>query len=528
MTACGRTAGTDGPAGEAAAPRGGASPRGPDPDVTALQRLGDLCFPPAAAVPADRDAPAPGGPAAPVPGLERWRAETAALHLLDPGPRLERALDHAEAAFRALWTAHARTFTDPLPVSPPLGTPPRLPVGRPSAHSYERNIECHVLEDRLAAQHAGRHTGPRGHDTAHVVYSSGMAALAGVLQGYQGLTRPTADRPLRLAVWGAYFETAVLLDLLADDCLRWTRAATQDALRAALARGDADVLLLEPVRYEWELEVLDLTALLRAWRERRGARPSLVVVDSTLVSPAWPMDALAAALCAPGVLLAEVRSGLKLDQRGLELGNLGVVSLYAPREDAVLPPVADIAAYLRKMRTVTGAGPALATLGLLSAPFVLDRAGAREHADAVFRNNALAARLLHDRGRGLFARIAHPSLSAHRALPWARAPFVVCHLREDRLDHHGLLLGVLRAEAARRGLPFVHGSSFGFRAHRFECVVPSLKEGRGLFKVAMGSRAGWGRTAVLRLLLEVAAHPDAASLRRAFPDADPVDLTDLE
>jgi hypothetical protein len=57
---------------------------------------------------------------------------------------------------------------------------------------------------------------------------------------------------------------------------------------------------------------------------------------------------------------------------------------------------------------------------------------------------------------------------------------------------------VLRAEARQRELPFVHGSSFGFRGHRFECIVPSLKEGRGLFKVAMGYRSGWGRTAVLQ------------------------------
>jgi len=512
------------PVSRAPEPQGGGAPSaaaapGPDPDVTALQRLADLCFPPGA-----DGTHAPHGTARTVPGLDRWREETAALHRLVPGPRLERALDDAESGFRALWTAHAHGFTDHLLKSPPLGTPVRLPAGRPSRHSYERNIECHALEDRLTAQD----TRLRAHEGAHVVYSSGMAAIAGVVQGYQGLTRPTADRPLRLTMWGAYYETAVLLDLIGDDCLRWSRAATQEELCATVTRGGADVLLLEPVRYDWELEALDLPALLRAWTERRGGRPGLVVVDSTLVSPAWPMERLVEEIGAPGVLLAEVRSGLKLDQRGLELGNLGVVSLYARRDDPSLPPARDLAAYLRKMRTVTGAGPALATLSLLSAPFVLDRASARDHARGVFRNNALAARLLDDQERGLFARIAHPSLSDHRALPWAQAPFVVCHLREDRLDHHGVLLGVLRDEARRRGLPLVHGSSFGFRAHRFECVIPSLREGRGLFKVAMGSRAGWGRTAVLELLLEVAAHPDTAALRRAFPGAEPVDLTDLE
>jgi hypothetical protein len=489
--------------------------------------LADACFPPEAAntsTDSGRDTDG-ADPSATVPGLDRWRTEIAALHPADPGPRLEHGLDRLESELRSLWMRHAHGFTDPLLKSPPLGTPMRLPVGRPSTHSYERNVECHVLEDRLAAQD----TRLPDHDTAHVVYSSGMAAIAGLLQSYQGLTRPTADHPLRLAMWGAYYETTVLLDLVEDDCLRWTRTSTQQELRAAVTSGGTDILLLEPVRYEWELEPLDLPALLRSWRERRQGRPGLVVVDSTLVSPAWPMERLVEELGgAPGLLLAEVRSGLKLDQRGLELGNLGVVSLYSRRDDPALPPTGDLATYLRKMRTVNGAGPSLDTLAVLSAPFVLDRASARDHARGVFRNNALAAGLLHEQDGGLFSRIAHPTLSRHRALPWAQAPFVVCHLRDDRLDDHGFLLGVLRAEARRRELPFVHGSSFGFRGHRFECIVPSLKEGRGLFKVAMGYRSGWGRTAVLQLLLEVAAHPDMAALRRAFPDAEPVDLNNLE
>ena len=483
-----------------------------DPEVAALLALADTLFPPAGD--GSREEP-----------VAQWRAGVAAL-AGHRGPEAEAALDRAEAGLRALWLRHAHGFTDPLYKSPPLGTPTALPFGRPSTHSYERNIECHALEDRLAAQDGGL---PR-HDAAHVVHSSGMAAIAGVLQGYRGLTRPTSDRPLNLLMWGAYYETGVLLDLLGDDGLRRRRAATQEELRAALAAGGVDVLLIEPVRYEWELEALDLPALLSAWRARPSGGPGLVVVDSTLVSPLWPMERFVEAVGDPGVLVVEVRSGLKLDQRGLELGNLGVASLYSRRDDPVLPPAGDLAAYLRKMRTVTGTGLSLEALSVLSAPFVLDRAAARDHARAVLRNNALAARLLADAaGEGrLFSRIAHPALSSGAGAPWAQAPFVVCHLREDRLDHHGLLLGVLRSEARRRGLPFSHGSSFGFRAHRFECIVPSLKEGRGLFKVAMGARAGWGRAAVLELLLEVAAHPDADSLRRAHPDAVPVDLTDLE
>ncbi|MBE3001059.1 hypothetical protein IDM40_20530 [Nocardiopsis sp. HNM0947] len=479
-------------------------------EAAALLGLADTLFPPAP----------DGRRAGPTRG---WR-ERVLASAGEQGPEAEEEMSRAEAELRAMWLRHAHGFTDPLYKSPPLGTPMALPFGRPSTHSYERNIECPSLEERLAAQD----TGLDHHEAAHVVYSSGMASIAGVLQCYRSLTRATADGPLNLVMWGAYYETGVLFDLVADDGLRCRRAESQEELRSSLLSGEVDVLFVEPVRYEWELEALDLPALMGAWRERRGGRPGMVVVDSTLVAPVWPMERFAEAVGDPGVLVVEVRSGLKLDQRGLELGNLGVASLYTRRSDPVLPPVADLAAYLRKMRTVVGSGLSLEALSVLSAPFVLDRAAARDHAVAVLRNNALTARLLADlSGPGrLFSRIAHPALDGGAA--WAQAPFVVCHLREDRLEHHGRLLGVLRSQACRRGLPFSHGSSFGFRAHRFECIVPSLKEGRGLFKVAMGARGGWGRSAVLELLMEVASHPDIDSLCRSDPDAVPVDLTDLE
>ena len=53
-----------------------------------------------------------------------------------------------------------------------------------------------------------------------------------------------------------------------------------------------------------------------------------------------PPERFVEAVGDPGVLVVEVRSGLKLDQRGLELGNLGVASLYSRRDDPVLPPAA--------------------------------------------------------------------------------------------------------------------------------------------------------------------------------------------
>ncbi len=454
-----------------------------------------------------------------------WRADVEAV-LADPDCESlagERQLDQLASQLRELWLACAHRSSDRHFRSPLLAVDiPRLPSGEPMSYSYERNIQAVALERRIT----GNITPPTGWQAGHVAYSNGMAAIANVLQTYLNMVRPTSADPLRLGMWGAYFETQVLLELLHGTAFQPRIIATQGELCEATRRGTVDVLFIEPVRYDWEMETLDLTALLGAWRQRESGRPSVLIVDNTLVSTTWPSERFLVALAThPPDMVIELRSGLKLDQQGFELANVGVVSVYTCGPAG--PPAGEIAALLRKMRTITGCGLSMDALAALDAPFALARSWTEQHTRAVLLNNAIAATML-DRRPRLFSRIVHPSLTEEARPPWAQGPFVVCHLAEDTLDNHGLLLAVVEFEAQRRGLCLSRGSSFGFRSHRFETIIPRLSERRGLFKIAMGSRAGPSRDGVIQLFTEVAGFPDVTALRAAYPDVVPVDLTDLE
>lgn len=146
------------------------------------------------------------------------------------------------------------------------------------------------------------------------------------------------------------------------------------------------------------------------------------------------------------------------------------------------------------------------------------------YSEAVFVNNAkLAQSICAD---GLFRKVVHPSLKSE--LPWANSPFVVFHLKEDTLENHGLLLSIISYEAQKRGVCFSLGSSFGFRGHRFEVIIPRISDQKGLFKVAMGAREGSSRDEVIRLLKEVGGHTTFAHLRKRYPDINPIDLSNLE
>lgn len=127
--------------------------------------------------------------------------------------------------------------------------------------------------------------------------------------------------------------------------------------------------------------------------------------------------------------------------------------------------------------------------------------------------------------RGIFKKIAHPSLISD--LAWAVSPFVVFHLHEDTLENHGFLLGVVSYEAKKSQISLAMGSSFGFRSHRFEVIIPNLSEGKGLFKVAMGYREGPSKEFIIKLFKRLSLYSDFSKLREDYPSIKPVNLLDL-
>lgn len=414
----------------------------------------------------------------------------------------ESALDELVTQLRRAWMATAHEYADITYRSPAADTPKVLPSHTTIAYSYERSLEDNPLDARLPAYRPV----PAGWSARHLLFSSGMAALSGVMQTLPAIVGSRSAAP-SMIVAAAYFETLDLVELGTHGCV--ARVVANDAaFIAACEAHPPDVAFVEPIVYDPWLRPFDVQEAAR--RLAALPAPPVLVIDSTLVGPSLPLTRILDE--APTLpLVVQASSGLKLDQAGLELANVGIVSLYAPSERSdELQAAAD---RMRLVRRLNGTSLTIDTVALLDLPFFLDPATFYEYCHAVFSHNAQLAQAV--RPGGCFETIAHPSLDA-RGLPWAQAPFVFFHLRQDDPALYTALERLVVDEAGVRGIVIERGGSFGFRGHRCEAIVLEGAARNGIFKVALGARAGPSLDGIIRLMSEIARYPTVAAARAGF------------
>jgi hypothetical protein len=420
-------------------------------------------------------------------------------------PDGEQRLDRLVSNLRRAWMATAHEHADLTYRSPLADEHKLLPSRTTIAYGYERSLEQNPLESRLPAYRPV----PSGWSARHLLFSSGMAALSGIMQTLPAILGSRRSRP-SLLVAAAYYETLDLVELGTHGCSARIVGDEASFAAACAARGP-DAAFIEPIVYDPWLRPFDVQRAAHILAELRD--PPVLVIDSTLVGPSLPLARiLDEARKLP--LVVQASSGLKLDQAGLELANVGIVSLYAPAgRQAELDAAAD---RLRLVRRLNGTALTIDTVALLDIPFFLDPATFYEYSTAVFAHNARLARAV--RAGGLFEAVAHPALDP-RGLPSAQAPFVFFHLRDDDPARYAELEELVIEEATVRGLALERGGSFGFRGHRCEAVSLAGAAVKGVFKVALGARAGPSLEGIIILLAEIAAFPRVAAARDALRGA---------
>lgn len=460
--------------------------------------------------------------------LAPWRVKINAL-LADPELETlhgEQQLESLSLELRSRWIRLARSVVEPLLRSPLQNQPVCFPISNRVNLVYERVFNSRHIERKIAR------CCPEIPDWSSQVaaFGSGMAAVTALiltLGHYRKSYRRTDGHTLRLDWLGGYYEMQRLVALLDNPGIYARRIPEFAMLLERLKSGKTDILFLEPVLYDWTQTIADPHALIEAIQARPADRPWILMTDSTLLGATFDLGEFLTACGNRRPLLAlDVRSGLKLDQHGLEFSNLGMVRICTHRDlDETRHPSAErFRERLTRNRAVLGSGLSLEAAAILELPTILHPEWRTAYPHRIFANNREVALALNGIP-GLFRRVNHPALGPHRHLNWAESPFVVLefHQHEDTRENHALLLRIVENEARERGVAFYLGVSFGFRHHRCEVVVSENSfpypdgQMRGFFKVAAGSRRGPSLAGMLALLQELAACADFAALRQAYP-----------
>jgi hypothetical protein len=386
-------------------------------------------------------------------------------------PECEDDLEAAALALRRAWFERAHKPADTTLKSPCVGTTARMPGGDTVRFGYERDLDASMLEERGVLDHPT----PDGWTSSRVLCRSGQSTLSCLLH----LVTSTGARPAPLTLHhaGRYFESKALVNV-------WPRQVFRQVPAAA---SEVDVLLGEPVFCDGRFGVSDPRALPRARRA--------LLLDTTLVGTAVDLSPWFDRFDGP--LAAVFRSGLKLDQAGLELANVGIAQLFVREGTSITA-----ADNLRRIRGLTGSGLTLDELAALSAPWFLDRTYLQHYTGAIFAHNAALGSAI-GRESAVFEERSHPSLVS----AGAEAPFCAVRLRGGDGDAHRRLLGIVDAEVRRRGLRVTQGGSFGFRGHRYEVIEPAREDGVPFLRVALGFRGGRTLEGLIALFRELASRP---------------------
>ena len=340
---------------------------------------------------------------------------------------------------------------------------------------YERELQPTNLENRCFVFFGAP---PEGWHVDHALFSSGQAAMAATLHLVETLPVLFSRKPLRLAHIGAYYETG--------ECLRLFPSISHTSGSEV---RPADIVLIEPVFFKRAFHEVDVMQL----RSKFESASPVLIFDDTLTGAALdPSGDLQALSNLDPLAVLRVASGLKLLQGGLELANVGIVSLYTRDADE------ELASRIRKIRSVLGLGLRLSELAALEAPWFLNRDYADSYRRAVFEHNAALAQAVAG-ASNIFSSVSHPSLDCRRGV----APFCVFRLRDESADAYERLAAKLADISKRRQILFERGGSFGFRGHRFDVVNPEKEP--PFLRVAMGRRDGWSCEEIMKMFKAIAS-----------------------
>lgn len=419
---------------------------------------------------------------------------------LDVLIRNECLLENIADKLRFEWQKKAFYKSAPLYKSPPEGTIIKTNSSKVVEYGYERNITMRSFEKDIHIEH-------NGFNSFTLLYSSAMSGLLSIIHAVEKLLKKK-DR-LKGGFIGGYFESLFLSQEISNSWIEFKCYANEKNDDIIKDYKTFNFIVIEPVKYNFNLEVTDIDFIMEQLAYKENEKILFLIVDSTLLGNSFPLKKLLASVNQlPNVILINLRSGLKMDQQGLEFSNVGIASFYFPKNMEHL--VENIHDYLEGNRGILGTGLSFYECCLIDFPSFGKEC---VYSDKILENNLDFSRQIIKGKNNIIKEVLHPGLLGDTNA-YHRAPFIFLKLNTESSLDYELVVKVIQTQCMKMGLVVPVRNSYGFRNICIQYIKTVERKPKLVLKIAVGKIKGIKFFAVLDIINKISEYNSFCDLRK--------------
>lgn len=333
--------------------------------------------------------------------------------------------------------------------------------------AYERLIKYREFEDSISVEKF------RDFLSFNIVYSSGMAAITGVIDFIE---KSFSKKEAEGFISAAYFETIQLIKT------RTTKINI--CFDDIMAKAYYDFYFLEPVKADFELEKSSVEKIIKKISQSKENQIIYLVIDSSMQGKCFSINKLFANVDVPrNFVICNIRSGIKLDEEGMEISNCGLVTFYFSRELEKLMSITRN--FMEKNREIYGRALSFNDVCLLDNKIFFKN---ENYSKYILNNTKQFVDNINKEENKLFKRIVYPDTTEYNFL----SPYLFLKFENDdsgKIDDYELLLDIIYQETLSIGMEYNIRNSFGFRNISSE-FYKIINDNIFVFKIAPGKLAG--------------------------------------
>lgn len=277
------------------------------------------------------------------------------------------------------------------------------------------------------------------------LFSSGMSAISNMLYCFSSFIKEN----LNVQASVGYFETKYFFKVLES------MGNTVDF--NLKNKVNTNVFYFEAIKYDATLSTTDLDTLIESINYSQ-AKIKFLIFDSTMHNKTSILSELSKRINnIRNIVFCDIRSGLKLDQEGLELSNLGICTIFISKENIRLFKL--IKNYIEQYKNLTGAN--LPFYSLVLSHFFKTKNYSLDYVQKVKDQIIWAAESLEKR-----------KASNIRKIIWKKenifentlvAPFIFIELKQNQESHYLKAIRLFQKRMEQLKTPIDYRNSWGFR-----------------------------------------------------------------